>query len=336
MTRLPVSVLIPFRNAGEYLHESLESLSRQSFFDFEVICVNDSSDDTSVAIVESWSGRDSRFRMVNNEGQGLVDALNTGLRNCRGEWVARMDADDVAHPQRIEEQLKTAIEGGIRQVVTCMVRSFPDSLVTDGYRDYENWLNGLCEPEEIRRNIFVESPVPHPTAFYHRESVLSRGGYVQDGVPEDYELWLRLWSLGFSFRRVPRILLYWRERPDRFSRISGSYSLTSFYRLKARYLHHVPCMRGRRIYVAGGGQTARRLGRCLARNGFEIRAFIAPADGRSGDRLLGRPVLSPGQLDPKTGIPVVIASRRPGVRDSVRKYLQDMGMEEWTHFVACS
>lgn len=331
----PVSVLIPFRNAEAYFEQALASVASQTYEDIEVLMVNDCSTDYSISIAEHWCGKDCRFRLADSSGEGLVDALNTGLRLCRGSWVARMDADDICMPDRIGRQLELARRCGPRTVVTCRVRSFPRDLVSEGYRAYENWLNRLTEPEEIEKNLFVESPVPHPTAFYHR-GVLQEGGYMERDLPEDYELWLRLWSRGYSFARVPEVLLGWRDRADRLSRTSPAYSLTSFYRLKARYLGLVPCMSDKKVYVAGAGQTARRLGRCLQDNGFRIEAFLTSSPGRTGRRLRGRPVVASNALKDNPGVPVVIASRQPGARAAISEYLLGIGLREWKDFVACS
>lgn len=336
MSKSSVSVLLPFRNAEKYFNSALASIAGQTFSDIEAVLINDNSEDSSVRIAEDWCSKDSRFVLADSAGTGLVDALNTGLERCEGTWIARMDADDISLPERIEKQFRLAESMGPMTVVSCRVRSFPDSTVTRGYRRYEEWLNGLTEPEEIKKNLFIESPVPHPSAFYHRQSVLAEGGYIERKLPEDYELWLRLWSRGYSFARVPEVLLRWRDRADRFSRTSSAYSLTSFYMLKAKYLEHVPCMAGKIVYVAGSGQTARRLGKCLQDNGFHIKAFIDPSEDREGKQLRGRPVKGPGELSVKFGIPVIIASRLPGARKSIIEFLDRLGFTEWENYVACS
>ncbi|MCK4506878.1 MAG: glycosyltransferase [Candidatus Aegiribacteria sp.] len=336
MSHPTVSVVLPFRNADRFLNEALASVAGQTYQDFEAVLINDDSDDTSLSIAQTWCNRDSRFHIVQSSGRGLVDALNSGLDHSHGEWIARMDADDISLPERLEKQLNLAMEMGPETVVSCQVESFPDDVVTDGYRMYEKWLNHLIEPEEIKKNLFVESPVPHPTAFYHRESVLAAGGYMERELPEDYELWLRLWNRGFRFSRVPEVLLRWRDYPDRFSRTSSSYSLTSFYRLKAEYLAYVPCMSSKRVLIAGSGQTARRLGKCLQDEGFEIEAFIDPDTDRQGQTLRNRPVTGTVILTEFPEIPAVIATRVPGARDAAREFLEDLGRIEWKDFVVCS
>lgn len=332
----PVSVVLPFRDEERFLEEALSSLRSQTMPDFEAVLVDDGSVDGSPRIAAAFRDADPRFRVVACVGSGLVDALNTGLSTARGEWIARMDADDVCEPGRLVEQLREARRAGPSTVVSCRVRSFPDEAVSGGFRAYEDWINSALSPTEIEKGIFIESPVPHPTAFFHRASVLAEGGYVERSLPEDYELWLRLWSRGFAFRRVGSVLLRWRERPDRFSRRSPAYSLTAFYRLKARYLPMVPCMSGRRVLMAGGGETARRLARCLRREGFVIEAFMDPGSERRGTLMLGSPVLGPEALRELPGIPVVGASRAPGARARIRTLLEAEGLEEWRSFVLCS
>jgi len=331
-----VSVLLPFKDAEDYLDDALASIAGQTLKDIEVVLVNDSSSDSSVLIAQKWCSEDFRFVLVNASGTGLVDALNRGLDECRGTWIARMDADDISMSSRIEKQLKLAVSMGHRTVVSCQVHSFPDRIITVGYRLYETWLNGLTEPEEIEKNLFIESPVPHPTAFYHRRSIIAEGGYTERELPEDYELWLRLWSRGFRFARVPEVLLHWRDRSGRLSRTGSAYSLTSFYRLKARYLEYVPCLSGKTIFIAGSGQTARRLGKCLLDNGFHILAFIDPSEGRQGKMLKGRPVMGPDELADRAGIPVVIASRLPGARETIKSFLDKLGLKEWENYVCSS
>lgn len=331
-----VSVVLPFKNEARWLPGALKSLKRQTLKRFEVVLVNDGSTDDSLGIVRECCLGDGRFRYVNSRGAGLVSALNTGLEAARGEWVARVDADDFCHPQRLSQQLVLARSLGRRSVVSCKVRCFPYKDVSDGYRNYEKWLNSLISHDMISRDMFVESPVAHPSAFFNREAVIEAGGYRNLGLPEDYELWLRLWSMGFRFEKVPRVLLGWRERPDRFSRRSPCYSLSSFYRTKAMYLSMLPLFRERRVVFAGSGQTARRLSRWMLAEGFEIQAFIGAGKAPAGGTLRGRPVVGPERISEFRGVPVVGASREPGARNRIRAFLKGEGLVEGSDFVMCS
>ena len=95
-------------------------------------------------------------------------------------------------------------------------------------------------------------------------------------------------------------------------------------------------MSGKIVYIAGSGQTARRLGKCLQDNNFHIEAFIDPSENRQGMMLRRRPVRGPGELSRGPEIPVVIASRLPGARETIKEYLDRQGFVEWENYVACS
>lgn len=297
--------------------------------------LDNGSTDSSPGIARSFAESDSRFRYVNASGS-LVDALNLGLELARGEWVARFDSDDICHRDRLALQLEASSEFGRTTVISCMVRSFPASSVSTGYRAYESWVNSSVQPADIEKSIFIESPVPHPSAFYHGRMVLEAGGYREMGLPEDYELWLRLWKRGFSFYRVPRVLLGWRERSDRFSRTSSDYSLSSFYRVKAMYLKHVECLSGRRVCMAGTGQCARRLSGYLLKEGFEITSFLSPETDVRKETLRGIPVVSAHSWKPTEGVPVLVASREPGAREKISLFLESIGMKNMKDYVLCS
>ena len=100
-----ISVLMPVYQAERYLEEAVESILAQSFDDFELLALDDGSTDASPRILEALAGRDDRIRVRRTEHAGLVSQLNQGLAEARGEFIARMDADDVSHPARFERQL---------------------------------------------------------------------------------------------------------------------------------------------------------------------------------------------------------------------------------------
>ena len=303
--------------------------------DFEVVMVDDGSQDESVDIARQWSRRDRRFRLLSGGEAGLVPALNSGLRACRGRWVARMDADDICHPQRLGLQLDEARLGGPMVVVSCLVRIFPRSAVSRGMELYAQWLNSVTDAGSIQRSLFVESPIPHPSAFFHRDTVLGAGGYRDLGVPEDYELWLRLWKLGLGFTKVDRVLLDWRDREDRLSRSSPVYAMQRFYRLKAMYLGLAPALAGGKAILWGSGQTGRRLSRWLIREGLRIEAFVDVAPNRIGHRMRGRPIVPPRELEALGDIPVLVCTRSPQAREEIAHWLKSSGRREWEDYIIC-
>ncbi len=337
MTAPPrVSVLLPVFNARPFLDECLASLTRQTLADFEVLAVDDGSRDGSGAILESWREQDARIRVLRRPHLGHVAALNTGLEACRGELVARMDADDVAHPERLRLQVAAFDARPSLSVVSCKVRHFPDEAVAEGFRVYEEWLNSLVRHEQIMRDRFIESPIPHPTAMVPRATFLEAGGYRDQGWPEDYDLWLRLAAAGKRFHKVPRTLHYWRQHEVRLTRTDGRYALEKFLACKACYLCAGPLQGVRKVVVWGAGQTGRRLSKHLIRRGAPVEVFLDIDPGKIGRTLRGRPILNaaalPGLFDRRKRTLLLVAVSSRGARKLIRGRLDSIGLRETRDF----
>ena len=329
-----VSVLLPVRDAGPDLEACLASLERQTLSGFEVVAVDDGSSDGSGQRLEAWAARAPWLRVLRRPPEGLVAALNHGLAVCRGPLVARMDADDVSHPRRLELQSALLEARPKAGVVSCLVRHYPRARVAEGFARYERWLNGLRTHEEMARERFVESPLAHPSVMVRRELLAAAGGYRDCGWPEDYDLWLRLFAAGVRFAKVERPLYFWREHPGRLTRRDPRYSSDSFLRCKAHHLALGPLAGGRQVVVWGAGQTGRRLARLLLEQGIEIMAFVDIDPRKVGGTARRRPVVAPetlpGLLGPRTVVLAAVASR--GARELIRARLEAIGLVEGEGF----
>lgn len=291
-----VSVLLPCYNAASTLPRAIASLRVQTLSDFEVVAVDDGSDDGTLALLEGWSRQDPRVHVLARPHAGLVEALNAGLSACRAEYVARMDADDHAHAERLERQAAFLDDHPATSVVSCLVRAAPPGRVRAGFLIYINWLNALVVDDDIRREIFIESPLPHPSVMFRKQKVLSGGGYQDHGWAEDYDLWLRLYLSGARFAKVPRVLLDWHDREDRLTRTHPRYSLENFLRAKAHYLARGPLSQRDGIIVWGAGMTGRRLSKHLEREGLPLAAFVDIDPQKIGRTRRGRPIIPPEDL----------------------------------------
>lgn len=331
-----VSVLMPCYNASQTLCEALESLAAQSLADFEVIAVEDGSSDATREVLQDWARRDGRIRLLLQPHQGIIAALNAGLEACQAGYVARMDSDDRCHPQRLERQKDFLDSHPQVAVVGCLVRAFPAGRVRLGFRIYLEWLNSLVEEEQIRREIFVESPLPHPSVMARREWLERAGGYQERGWPEDYDLWLRLHLAGARFAKVPEVLLDWRERPERLTRTDSRYSLENFLRLKACYLALGPLAGRDALVIWGAGMTGRRLAKHLERQGAPLVAFVDIDPRKIGRTRRGHPILPPEELPgllagyARPAVLAAVGARR--ARALIRSRLNAFGLvegEDW-------
>src|SRR5512145_1176450 len=138
-----VSILMPLRNEERFLPAALASLQRQTFSAWELLAVDDGSNDGTAVILAAAAATDPRIRVLQNPARGLVPALNHGLAACRAALVARMDGDDISHPERLATQvalLTTKKEIGL---VACSFRHFPRQELRSGMLGYEEWQNSL-------------------------------------------------------------------------------------------------------------------------------------------------------------------------------------------------
>ena len=327
-----ISVLMPVYNAAGTLPEALRSIAGQTLGDFEVVAVDDGSDDDSGMILEAWRRGDRRIKPVYADRAGLVEALNHGLSLCKGEWVARMDADDRMHPDRLARQAELLESRPEISVAGSLVEIFADGTVGEGMKVYEAWLNSLVEPRDIAREIFIESPIAHPSAMVRRDVLVDLGGYRDAGWPEDYDLWLRCHAAGLRFAKVPEILLYWREHADRLTHTDSRYSVENFLRVKARFLVDGPLKDRDGLIVWGAGQTGRRLSKHLVRMGRPVDAFVDISPRKIGGILRGAPVIGPDELPgawSRYTRPMLIAAvSSRGARKLIRQALSDMGLVE--------
>ncbi len=291
-----ISVVLPARNAAACLPAALESLAAQTFTDFEVLAVNDGSDDGGAtrAAITAQTARDARFRLVDQPHGGIVSALNAGLAAARGSVIARMDADDVCHPDRLRLQWRHLDAHPELGLVSCRARFGGDPDAARGYLAHLDWANRLLSPEALRLGVFRESPLPHPTVMFRRELLHRLGGYRQGDFPEDYELWLRWLDAGVRMEKLPQALLTWNDPPGRLSRTDRRYDPEAFHRIKAGYLarlladinpHHPD------VIVAGAGRVTRRRAGHLLDHGIRIAAWLDIDPKKIGKTFAGRPVL---------------------------------------------
>lgn len=327
-----VSVLMPCYNAARTLEVALESIASQTLADFELIVIDDGSQDGSDQILAEWARRDQRYKIYPQSHQGIVAALSSGLGVCQADYVARMDADDSCRPERLARQVAFLDDHPEVAVVSCLVEGFPLGQVGQGYQIYMDWLNSLVSNEAIRREIFVESPVAHPSVVFRKDWVERVGGYQERGWPEDYDLWLRLYLIGAQFGKVPEVLYSWREHPERLTRTDGRYSLENFLRTKAYYLACGPLADCDGVILWGAGMVGRRISKHLLRNGVQLAAFIDIDPRKIGRTRRGLPILPPEELmdtRKRYSRPAVLSAvGARGARHIIRERLNGLGLVE--------
>lgn len=195
-----LSVILPVYNSRQFVEQAVASILKQTFTDFELIVVDDGSFDGTAVILKRLSDQDERIILVTRENRGLVASLNEGLTRARGEFIARMDADDAALPQRFAEQLAFLRATGY-DICGTAVQCFGNSRLIWRYPQ---------TPTEVEVHMLFDSPYAHPSVMFRAsvfKSLLYRDMF-SDG--EDYDLWQRAWGLGLKGANLNGVFLRYR------------------------------------------------------------------------------------------------------------------------------
>jgi glycosyltransferase involved in cell wall biosynthesis len=330
-----VSILLPVHDAAATLPACLRSLERQSESDWHCVAVDDGSTDGSLELLRAAARRDRRIQVIATRHAGLISALRAGLEHCRAPLVARMDADDLMHRQRLAAQRALLDESPQLAAVGARVRIFPRAGLRDGRRRYEAWLNGLGDPGTVRRDAFVECPIAHPTLMIRRP-LLQAFGYRDVGWPEDYDLILRLLAAGEQLAVHPRRLLAWRDSPHRLSRRHDAYTIERFTECKAAHLASDFLAASPHYVLWGYGDTGRALRRALARHERTPSHIVELHPRRLGQSIHGAPVIHPDDL---RGLPrgrLIASVAGSEARRLIRGALATLGWVELRDFVCAA
>lgn len=198
-----ISVVMPAQNSGEFLKGAIDSILRQSFQEIELVLVDHSSTDDTGLIIHATAARDDRVVVAHHRPSTLAEVLNHAVEVSRAPILARMDADDLCHPNRLESQFQAFIKQGV-DVLGSQASLISESGSTVGRVDYP------LSHTEITAALTHRNPICHPSVLMRRSVWDEAGGYRQWASPaEDLDLWLRIQEIGGRFANVKeRVLLY--------------------------------------------------------------------------------------------------------------------------------
>ena len=330
-----VTILLPVFNAAATLDACLRSVQRQSLRDWRLLLIDDGSSDASAQIAAAAARSDPRIHFLSEPHRGLIETLCIGLNLVQTPYVARMDADDLMHRDRLKRQRAELIADPTLDLVGSHVRLFPRDDLTDGRRAYEEWLSTIRTPADVKRDLFVECPLVHPT-WLARTATLKRIGYRDRGWPEDYDLLLRLILSGGRAGVVPQRLLSWRNGAQRLSSTSDRYAIPRFTDCRADALASSFLQSSEGYNLWGYGHTGRQLRKALATHGKTMRGLIELHPGRIGQRIHGAEVVLPEQIDRLSKLPLIVSVAGLSVRQRIRQQLTEMGLRDGSEFVCAA
>ena len=328
-----ISILLPCHQAEPFLEECIASLEAQTEPRFEVLVLDDASTDGTGDILTAWAERDARIRVFEPDGLGLISALRRLAPKARASYLARMDADDIARPERLAAQI--ALLRAHPDVAACGtgVRYFPAPARGSGYARYERWINSLTDPRAIARDLLVECPIAHPTLMVRRTLFDLVGGYREVDGPEDYDLILRFAEAGYALANVPDVLHEWRLGNHRLSERSPRYHAEAFRRLKIAFLRRHVVSHDRPLVIWGAGKVGKAFARSwVASADASISAFVDLNPRKIGQSIHGAPVIEPKDLvvdgEGSDRPFILVAVGTPGAREDIRAALNHVGFSD--------
>jgi len=258
-----ISILIPFKNTEQYLLECVDSILKQSYTNWEVIAINDNSTDKSKGIMDNYATKDKRIKTYTNTGSGIIEALRLAFSHCKGDYITRMDSDDIMTPNKLKVMVNSLLKHGEKHIAVGQVSYFSSSGISNGYDRYEKWLNKLTAKGNNYTEIYKECTIPSPCWMAAREDFENSGGFTPNRYPEDYDLAFRFYENGLQCIPCDEKLHLWRDYDTRTSRTSEHYAQNYFLDLKIHYFLKLNYDADRPLIIWGAGAKGKSIAKAL-------------------------------------------------------------------------
>jgi glycosyltransferase involved in cell wall biosynthesis len=273
--------------------------------------------------------------LLKEERQGVMYASNRGCDAARGDYLARMDADDVSLPGRLRLQSEFLDQNPEFGAVAGKVLHVGDPQNTEGFRRFVEWSNSLCTYKEIYHRRFIEAPIVNPTAMWRRSTMEQHGMYLAGDFPEDYEMWLRWLDRGVKIAKLQEVILEWHDSEQRLTRTDPIYSDRSFFEIKSKYLAKWLAENNSfhpRVTVWGASRISRRRARILEQHGISISTYIDTKKGRQ----IERDVIHYEDLPLAGEMFILTYIRQMDNRERIQGFLEDRGYVEGKDYLLVS
>ncbi|MEZ4802686.1 MAG: glycosyltransferase family 2 protein [Gelidibacter sp.] len=258
-----ISILTPFRNTAKFLPECLDSILNQTYIHWELLIVDDHSTDDSYDIVNAYAQKDKRIRLLKTNGEGIIEALQCAFKHSQGDYITRMDSDDIMATDKLEVMLNNLLLYGKKHLALGLVNYFSNEGISDGYERYEKWLNELTRAGTNYSEIYKECVIPSPCWMVDREDLIECDAFNPNRYPEDYDLTFRFYKHNIKCIPCNQILHQWRDYPTRTSRTHEHYAQNYFLDIKLHYFLQLDYDKQRTLTLWGAGFKGKRIAKML-------------------------------------------------------------------------
>ncbi len=321
-----VSIIMPVKNVAKYIEDCLASILNQSFEDWELVIVNDHSTDDTQDLINHFTSVDERIHCHQNEGNGIIPALQLALSHASGEFITRFDGDDIMPTDRLAVMVKALEASSPKTIVTGKVKYFSDHPISEGYQNYEHWLNERIDQNDHWDWVYRECVIASPNWMMFKKELIEIGGFNELNYPEDYDLVFRWYLNDFIVKGLNQVTLHWREHSERTSRNSTHYNQEHFFRLKMR--HFAQNTNNESNLVLWGTDTKGKLAATIL-DELEIEfMWMDLTEEKKAVTLFGHKILNYRQIENRVDFKLLL-SVFPKARQKVKleRYLNDLGLQ---------
>ena len=317
-----ISIIMPVKNPGKYLIPCLDSIITQSYTNWELIMVNDGCTDGSDKTLENYASCYSNIQHLFSKGEGIVAALQTGYLQSCGEYIHRMDADDVMPYDKLERMVGVMDDNCI---VTGMVDYFSDDFdLGDGYQKYSAWINQLMVSGDLWKDIYKECPIPSSAWLIHRTHFERIGGFLSSRLPEDYDLAFRMYKSGILVKSIPQVIHHWRDSNLRTSRINSTYFPVNYMDLKVHHFLSIDRNDTKPLLVWGAGKKGKKVAKALIKKKIKFN-WITDNPIKYGVNIFDI-IIQPRSSIPLTPYQLILAISSPTDQEEISRVLDDTSL----------
>ncbi len=286
-----VSIIMPVKNAMPFLNECLLSIINQTYINWELIAVNDNSTDTSFELLNFFAQKDKRIKPLNNKKEGIIEALKTGYAISKGDFITRMDADDIMTPDKIEVLANKLLQNGKGHIAVGAVKYFSETTLGNGYKKYEQWLNYLTSNGNNFSELYKEFVIPSPSWMVYRTDFEKCGAFNSDFYPEDYDLCYRFYQNNLKCIPCKKQIHLWRDYGNRTSRTHKNYADNKFSAIKVHYFKLLSLNLNRKLILWGAGRRGKEIAKLLLELKVEFE-WACNNKNKIGHTIYGKTLLS--------------------------------------------
>jgi len=318
-----ISILIPFKNTEDYIEACLDSIINQSYKNWELLIIDDNSTDSSYHIVNKFAKKDSRVKLLKNNGVGIIEALRTALKASKGELITRMDSDDVMAINKIEVLSTNLLKHGKKHVALGLVNYFAKDGIKAGYKSYEIWLNKLTKAGHNYSEIYKECVIPSPCWMVYKTDLEACNAFNPDTYPEDYDLAFRFYKQRYTCIPCNQTIHHWRDYSSRTSRTDSHYAENHFIPLKLNYFLDIDYQTSKTLVVWGAGNKGKNIAKLLIEKRIDFE-WICDNPKKIGHNIYGKILKPTAMLEQQEQLQTIITVANKVEQEKIKNLLHSL------------